>query len=858
MINLPPEKLGSFYLGARYDMGTKAILNDVVNYDARDLTTHAVCVGMTGSGKTGLCIGLLEEAAIDKVPAIIIDPKGDMTNLLLQFENINASEFEPWINADDAGRKGMTVGDYAKATADKWKNGLADWGQDSDRVKRLKDSVDYCIYTPGSDSGVPINIMGSFAAPGIDFDSDSEMLRERIQGMVAALLGMIGSKEDPVRSREGILLANLFEHYWRKNEDLDLGLLIRSVQKPPIQQLGVFDIDTFFPEKDRFDLAMDFNALIASPQFKYWLQGEPLDIEKIYFTKDGKPRHSIFYIAHLSDSERMFFVTLLLNSLIGWMRRQSGTTSLRSLLYFDEIFGYFPPTAEPPSKKPLLTILKQARAYGVGAVLVTQNPVDIDYKGLSNAGTWFIGKLQTERDKKRVLEGLEGAIAEAGTGSENDFGKIISSLSSRVFLMHNVHDSHPVIYHTRWAMSYLRGPMTRPQLKELMKERKAALNSKSNKKDSVKVEPTVLDRGTTTEASNIVSPPPIPITPTQNSKPVNTSPPLTPKTNNRSTPPSLNHNIEQRFFAVWKSALEAKEELQNIEKLSLVYRPMVLAAAKVRFYDSKRGVDFVKPLSYVALPADEFGRTNWNQAKLVKNWERSVFGQPDHPSGIDVHYQNVPQSMNTTKEINAIKKEFSDWLYQEQAYINLEHPQFKLYKQSTESEESFRMRVQQKAREMRDKNMEDLEERFSKKFERLEERIEKSKDNLSEAEIDVKHRKRAELIGMAETVFSVFSRRRLRSVSAATTRTRMRQKAKDKLENTREDLMDLQEDYVELKEEMEMKLDDIRMKWDTISDEIVQKEIKPRRTDVMVNGIVLAWLPYWVSKSGQMVSARRE
>lgn len=474
MPQLPPEKLGSFYLGAHYDISTKSLSEETVNYDARDLTTHAVCVGMTGSGKTGLCIGLLEEAAIDKVPALIIDPKGDMTNLLLQFENLDPADFEKWVNTDDAGRKGMTVAEYASSMAQKWEKGLADWGQSKERVQLLKDSVKYTVYTPGSDSGVPINIMGSFAAPKINFDEDAEMLRERIQGMVAALLGMVGHKEDPVRSREGILLATLFEHHWRAGEDLDLAGIIRGVQKPPFAQLGVFDVDTFFPAKDRFDLAMAFNTLVASPQFSYWLKGEPLDIEKLYFTAEGKPKHSIFYIAHLSESERMFFVTLLLNSLITWMRRQSGTTSLRSLLYFDEIFGYFPPTSNPASKQPLLTILKQARAYGLGAVLVTQNPVDIDYKGLSNAGTWFIGKLQTERDKERVLEALEGAIAEAGNDHKTDFSSLITQLGSRVFLLHNVHEKEPVVYHTRWAMSYLRGPLTRPQVKELMKERKEA------------------------------------------------------------------------------------------------------------------------------------------------------------------------------------------------------------------------------------------------------------------------------------------------------------------------------------------------------------------------------------------------
>ena len=421
MLTPPPEKIGSFYLGAEYDIQKKEILDAPLNYDARDLCTHAVCVGMTGSGKTGLCIGLLEEAAIDKVPALIIDPKGDMTNLLLQFEDMKAEDFLPWINPDDAKRKSKSLEEYAKGTAEMWSKGIATWGQGPERIRALKESIEYTIFTPGSTAGIPINILGSFSAPQNGFEEDPESLRDRIEGIVSALLGMIGSSEDPVRSREGVLLLNIFEHFWRNGEDLDLEKLIVHIQNPPFSKLGAFPVDSFYPEKDRFQLAMSFNSLIASPQFQNWLEGTPLDIDQLYFTPEGKPRHSIICIAHLSDSERMFFVTLLLNSLIGWMRQQSGTTSLRSLLYFDEIFGYFPPTANPPSKKPLLTILKQARAFGVGAVLVTQNPVDIDYKGLSNAGTWFIGKLQTERDKMRLLQALEGAISNNGDNPKTDF-----------------------------------------------------------------------------------------------------------------------------------------------------------------------------------------------------------------------------------------------------------------------------------------------------------------------------------------------------------------------------------------------------------------------------------------------------
>lgn len=821
MVKLPPEKLGSFYLGAVYDPNTQRHTSESVNYDARDLTTHAVCVGMTGSGKTGLCVGLLEEAAIDKVPALIIDPKGDMTNLLLQFENLSPEEFKKWINPDDAARKDMSVDDYAAATAKKWKDGLASWGQDLNRIRTLKSSVDYTIYTPGSDSGVPVNILGSFKAPGIEFDSDTEMLRERIQGTVAALLGMVEKKVDPVRSKEGILLATLFEHYWRKNEDLDLGTIIMGIQKPPIKKLGVFDVDTFFPEKERFDLAMEFNTLMASPQFQYWMQGDDLDIEKMYYTADGKPRHSVFYIAHLSDSERMFFVTLLLNSLITWMRRQSGTTSLRSLLYFDEIFGYFPPTANPPSKKPLLTLLKQARAFGVGSVLVTQNPVDIDYKGLSNAGTWFIGKLQTERDKARVLEGLEGAIAEAGGVGNIDFDRLISSLSSRVFLLHNVHSDAPIVFNTRWVMSYLRGPLTRPQVKTLMKE----LKDGSIKKD-FQIE-------STPDLSEKV------------------------KVIEQELPPSLDPKIDQRFFAVWKSASEAQREMIVDDELKLTYQPKVLARARVRFYNEKRDIDEVKDLAYCVDPPDDFGRSAWDKAEILTTWKSSLFDKPDHPDNVIVNFKDVPDSMNAVKELTSMEKEFSNWLYETQKLDTYEHEELKLYQKSGESDEAFLSRLQMEAREIRDEELDELQEKYEPKFKRVEERIRKEEQDLDEAKSDMRHRRTSEMVGIAETVFSVLVKGRRRSLSSSASKRRMSRKAKLKVQESKEDLEELNMDLEDLDKEFAQKTEELKKQWDNYTLGITKKEIKPRRTDVKTNDMIIVWFPYWVSESGQWVSARR-
>ncbi|MBT8484534.1 MAG: DUF87 domain-containing protein, partial [Phycisphaerae bacterium] len=469
------EKLGAFYLGREYDLAHGRLLDDLLLYDAKDLTTHAVCVGMTGSGKTGLCVTLLEEAAIDGIPTIAIDPKGDLGNLMLTFPKLRAEDFRPWVDPNEAGRKGMTPDAYASDRAKLWKKGLKDWDQDGERVERFRRSAEVAIYTPGSTAGIPLTVLRSFKAPPPELRADAEAMQERITSAVSGLLALLGIEADPIRSREHILLANILAQAWSAGRDLDLAALIAEIQSPPFDRIGVMDLESFFNARDRFELAMTLNNLLASPGFGVWMSGEPLDIQRLLYTEDGRPRIAVLSIAHLSEAERMFFVTVLLNEMVAWMRTQSGTSSLRALLYMDEIFGFFPPTANPPSKRPMLTLLKQARAYGLGVVLATQNPVDLDYKGLSNTGTWFLGRLQTERDKQRVLEGLEGASAAAGT--DFDRGRIeaiLAGLGSRVFMMNNVHDDEPVLFHTRWALSYLRGPLTRDQIKTLMEPRKSA------------------------------------------------------------------------------------------------------------------------------------------------------------------------------------------------------------------------------------------------------------------------------------------------------------------------------------------------------------------------------------------------
>ncbi|MGE0462691.1 MAG: ATP-binding protein, partial [Vicinamibacterales bacterium] len=462
------EKLGLFYLGKQYDIQARARTDVPVLYDSSDLVTHAVIVGMTGSGKTGLGIDLMEEAAIDGIPVLAVDPKGDLANLLLTFPGLSGPEFAPWVNPDEARAASQTPEAYGAAEAAKWAKGLADWGQDGERIQRLKAAAEFIVYTPGSTMGRPVSIVESFAAPPASVVDDPDLLGDRVSTAATSVLTLAGVDAEPLRSREHILVSTLFADAWKAGQDMDLAGLISAVQSPPIEKIGVMDLEAFFPAKDRFTLAMQLNQLLAAPSFAAWLQGDPLDIGGMLYTPAGKPRVAVVSIAHLDDHERMFFVSLLLNELVAWMRAQRGTSSLRALVYFDEIFGFLPPVANPPSKPPLLKLLKQARAFGVGLTLATQNPVDLDYKALSNCGTWMLGRLQTERDKARVLDGLEGVAASSGEGFDRAaLDQLLSSLGKRIFLLHNVHEKHPVVFETRWTMSYLRGPMGRDEIRRL-------------------------------------------------------------------------------------------------------------------------------------------------------------------------------------------------------------------------------------------------------------------------------------------------------------------------------------------------------------------------------------------------------
>ncbi|HEY1280477.1 MAG TPA: DUF87 domain-containing protein, partial [Acidimicrobiales bacterium] len=451
--------MADLHLGELVDPAKHERTGTGVTVDTAELTTHGVIVGMTGSGKTGLGVVLIEEALSNDMPCLLIDPKGDLTNLCLVFPALSAGDFRPWIDESQAKQAGATPDDFAAQQAETWKKGLASWGIEAPRLQALVDGVDFTIYTPGSTAGVPVNIVGSLQAP--EAASDLETMRDEIDGYVSGLLGLVGIEADPLSSREHILLSNLIETSWTAGRSLDLATLVGEVQSPPIRKLGVFELDSFFPPKDRTAFALKLNSLLASPSFSAWAAGPPLDIGALLRTPEGKARAAILSIGHLSDEERQFVVALVLAKVVTWMRKQTGTTDLRAMVYMDEVAGYVPPSANPPTKKPILLLLKQARAFGIGIVLSTQNPIDIDYKGISNAGTWMVGRLQTERDKSRLLDGMSAA---AGGVDVKEIGDTISGLGKREFVLRRAGKDQPDVFTTRWAMSYLRGPMTRDQI----------------------------------------------------------------------------------------------------------------------------------------------------------------------------------------------------------------------------------------------------------------------------------------------------------------------------------------------------------------------------------------------------------
>ena len=810
-----------WFLGKRYNLTQNRILEEQVLYDPDDLTTHAFIVGMTGSGKTGLAITLLEEAALSGIPALLIDPKGDLTNIGLHFPELRPEDFLPWISPEEARREGKTVEQKAEEVAALWRKGLQEWGIGPERLQQLRDAVDITIYTPGSDAGVPISILASLAAPEIPWEGNQELLLERINGTVTALLGLVGFEEvDPLQSQEHILLANIFRHAWSQGRDLTLEEIILQVQNPPFDKLGVFDLETFFPSRERMALAMRLNNILAAPTFQTWLQGMPLDIPRLLWTPEGKPRHSVFYLAHLNDPERMFFVTLLFTAVETWMRTQPGSDVLRALLYFDEIHGYLPPTAKPPSKPPLLRLLKQARAFGLGLVLATQNPVDVDYKALSNMGTWFVGRLQTERDKERLLDGLEGA----SPGTERRvFDDLISRLRKRVFLLHNVHEPEPLIYHTRWAMNFLPGPLTRAQIPRL-----------NQWLGTQKVSPTPIKGPTRTRPQAKVSPPPA------------TGPAVAttrlPGTTTRPRVPG-----EEYFWPIERDPKDAAKA-RGLEGpyLGLLYRPALWAQTRITMTRPKYNVDWEGV--YAVLVEEPERRVDWDA------WEtppRDLAFFLDEPEP-DARFLPLEAPWNRASSLKSLRTAFRDFVYRRTKVPVRVHKGLKIYAGPNVSEAQFKRLLREAAREGLEKDLEKIRRTYERKLRRLRERLKREERELAEDLAEYEQRKQEEWVTHAENLLGLFLGRRRRLTTSLTKR-RLTQKALADIEESKAAIAEYKAQIEALEAEMREAMEEVRAQWAETLTEVEHLTLRPYKREILVEMFGIVWMPYYLFGTGEDV-----
>ncbi len=819
------EKLGLFYLGRSFDPVSRKAGDELIMYDSRDLVTHAVCVGMTGSGKTGLCLSLLEEAAIDNVPAIAIDPKGDLSNLLLTFPKLETADFLPWIDSGEASKAGVTAEEFAAQQAALWKKGLAEWGEDGERIQRLKDSAEFRIYTPGSQAGLPISILKSFTVPPQAVIDDGEAFNDQVTTTSTSILGLLGVDGDPFQSREHILIANILSASWKGGEDLDLAALIPKIQNPPFSRVGVMELESFFPAKDRFALAMKLNNLMASPGFAAWLEGDALDIGALLNAPDGKPRISVISIAHLGETERMFFVSLLLNQVLAWVRTQTGTSSLRALLYMDEIYGYFPPVATPPSKKPLLTLLKQARAYGLGIVLATQNPADLDYKGLSNTGTWFLGRLQAERDKMRVLEGLEGAAAaQSAVFDRAGMDKILSGLGKRTFLMHNVHEDHPQVFQVRWALSYLRGPLTRQQIKQLMDPLKASV------------------------AARLTAPKPTAAKPAAPPSADSSVPAAAQSSLSKNARPLLPPEVPQ-FFIPLRGKLP--------DGATLVYRPMVLGCGEIYFSDTKSGATATVDTCLLAPLSAEAVALEWDAARHVEIDPDDL--EKDHAA--PAHYESIPTPASKAKSYSAWTKAFVDALYRTETLELFKCPSLTAWSQPHESEREFRLRLRQAAKEARDAELDRLRAKYTAKLAAIDEKIRKAEQVLEKESSQARTSTLSSMVNIGTTVLGAFLGRKkvstttLNKAGTAIKNVGASMKESDDVARARQNAADLRQQAFGLETEFREDSRKLETSINPLSAPLETIALKPKKTNITPKLVALVWVPHWAGADGELTPA---
>lgn len=786
------EKLGLFYLGRQKDIKSGEDTEELLLLKNKNLTTHGAIIGMTGSGKTGLGVSLIEEAVLDKIPSIVIDPKGDMGDLLLAFDDFDPKKFEPWIDKAQAQRKGMDIPSFAEKTAQTWEEGINSWGQDRERVKRYKDGADFTIYTPGSSAGISLSVLSSFDAPSTDILDDPDTFSYMLNSTVTSILALIGEDVDPLTSKSYLLLTTIFKYFWKKESSLSLEALIGHVTNPPFEKIGVLPLKSFYPQNERLKLAMLLNNVLASPTFEAWIQGEPLDIQKLLYTSDAKPRVAILSIAHLNDNERMFFVTLLLNKYISWMRTLSGSGSLRTLLYMDEIFGFFPATSNPPSKNPMLLLLKQARAYGVGIVLSTQNPIDLDYKGLSNIGSWFIGRLQTKQDIDRVIDGL----IKSGSGAldKKTITNLLSNMKKRTFLLKSAHRDDIVLFGTRWVMSYLAGPLSKPQIKQLMHEKKEALKNHIQ---------TLLDKHPKEEQSSA---------------------------NTHSTPPPLSDGIEQYY-------------LNSYKEKGCSYSPYLLANATIHFYNAKRAIDEEESFYFKYPLHEDMKDIEWKEE--LEN--EDDFDLYDVSALESCAYDALPEFITDAKNLKSLEKEFSGYLYRQKKLTLYRIEKLKLESELDESEEAFKVRASDFLRDKKEEEIEELKKRYEKKRARIEKKLSRAEEKLQKEESDVSASTTNTVLSFGMTILDAFlGRSAVKRSTTARAGSTLRNagkmyREKDDVTRAQERVEEVEEELHELEEELMKEIDELEESYDFDNYEIEPFYIKPRRSDIHDLEVALLW-----------------
>lgn len=810
------ETLGAFYLGKRFDIASRKRSDDFVLYDSKDLTTHAVIIGMTGSGKTGLGITVIEEALIDKIPVIAIDPKGDLGNLALQFPNLAAADFKPWVDPQQAANAALDFDAFAAQQATMWRDGLAQWGEDGARIQRLHDAADVAIYTPGSTAGRPISIVQAFSAPPQAVRDDSESFRDRIDATATSVLSLLGIDADPISSREHILLANLLSAAWTDGRDLDLAGMIAGIQSPPFTTIGVMPLDSVFPPKDRLTLAMKLNNLLAAPGFQTWMQGEPLSTANLLYSNTGKPRCSVVSIAHLSDEERMFFMTMLLADVLAWIRTQPGTGSLRAILYIDELFGYMPPVANPSSKVLLLTLLKQARAFGLGIVLATQNPVDLDYKGLANTGTWFIGRMQTERDKARVMEGLEGAST--GAAFDRDaMDKTIAGLGKRVFLLHSVHEPAPITFETRWTMSYLAGPMTREQIKAVTAQRGALAAPVPNT-------PRVSTAGVA-----VAAPAASALADSVASTDVSTA-----------RRPVLSTDIPQYFIP----------PLGNPEGLR--YDPAILGIADISYSNAKYSITEQRRVGILTTLDEGPIAMDWGSGERIDIDPGTLERDPRDGAT----FTDVPKVATNAKSYPTWNKALQKWLVVNETITISRSPSTGDVSTPDESERDFRIRLQNSHRESRDAAVEALRAKYAPKLAALQERKRKAEAAVEREKSQASQAKVGAMISVGSAVLgAIFGRGKISATTiskvgtAARAGGRAMQQSGD-VSRAGDTVEALDAQYQELEAALQGEIDALATTFDAQTEEVEAITIKAKLGDVSIPLLALAWAPYTRDASG--------